>query len=77
MTEKGYEYQVWDTCEGTVEAKDSHGVYLILDNGEPAYAYSHLNLRSGDRVFCSVKRKAGQNRRKLVSIDSTLMFNAA
>jgi len=63
-------YEVWDGCYGVVKNRCQKGVFLILDNGEPAFAYKFGNLLPGTEVLCTVQRLAYGDQRMLVTIDS-------
>lgn len=63
-------YEVWDGCYGVVKNRCQKGVFLVLDNGEPAFAYKFGNLLPGTEVLCTVRRLAYGDQRMLVTIDS-------
>lgn len=67
---------ICDGLFGTVIDNCGSGVFLELENGEPAFA-SFGRLRPGQRVFCTVLKKANGHFRTLVSIDSTLCDQVA
>lgn len=71
------EYDVFDGCYGIIEGRCQKGTFLVLDNGEPAFAYNFSNLRPGTEVLCQVKKLARGNFRKLVTIDSVCYSSAA
>lgn len=66
-------YEAFDACYGTVMARNSCGAYLQLDNGQEAFSYSFANLKEGTKVLCTVLRSATEDKKTLVSIDSTLV----
>ena len=70
-------YGVLDSCYGTVEYTCRKGAYLILDDGEPAFAYDFGNLRPGTEVLCTVRKLARDNLRVLVFIDSVRHYPTA
>ena len=63
-------YGVFDGCYGIVENCCRKGAFLVLDDGEPAFAYRFAHLRPGTEVLCTVQRLAFGDQRKLVTIDS-------
>ena len=63
-------YDVLDGCYGIIEDCCRKGAFLILDNGEPAFAYNFGNLHPGVEVLCTVRKLATENLRTLVTIDS-------
>lgn len=67
---------VRDGLYGTVSSNCRKGVFLELENGEPAFAPFGY-LQPGQRVFCTVLKKANERFRTLVSIDSILYEDAA
>lgn len=70
------DYEVFDSCYGTVIGRSTHGAYLELDNGEPAFAYRFSALRDGTKVLCSILKKASGSRATLVGIDSVREYAA-
>lgn len=64
------EYEEKEGCYGVIEYCCRKGAYLILDNGEPAFAHNFYCLRPGTKVLCTVKKLPVGNHRKLVTIDS-------
>ena len=70
-------YDVWDGCYGVVQGRCQKGVFLLLDNGEPAFAYHFGNLWPGTEVLCTVRRLASGDRRMLVTIDSVCYYPVA
>ena len=67
---------VRDGLYATVRDNCRTGVFLELENGEPAFA-SFGYLKPGQRVFCTVLKKATEHFRTLVSIDSILYESLA
>ena len=65
-----------DGLYGTVRDNCRTGVFLDLENGEPAFA-SFGFLKPGQRVFCTVLKKANERFRTFVSIDSILCESVA
>lgn len=65
-----------DGLYGTVTSNCRKGVFLELENGEPAYA-SFGFLTPGQRVFCTVLDKAKGGFRTRVAIDSVLQASDA
>lgn len=63
-------YDVFDGCYATVKDRNRKGAYLILDNGEEAFAFKFANLLPGTKVLCTVQKPARDGRMKQVSIDS-------
>ena len=63
-------YAVMDGCYGTVENCCRKGAFLVLDNGELAFAYNFGNLRPGTEVLCTVRKLAFGDQRMRVTIDS-------
>ena len=63
-------YDVLDCCYGTVKDRNRKGAYLVLDNGEEAFAFKFANLLPGTKVLCTVQKPAREGRMKQVSIDS-------
>ncbi len=61
--------EIRDTMYGTVTGSNGNGVYLILENDEPAFAYFG-KLKIGTRVLCTVKKPASGSYSALVCIDS-------
>ena len=70
-------YDVWDGCYGVIRGRCQKGVFLLLDNGEPAFAYRFTSLWPGTEVLCTVRRLASGDRRTLVTIDSVCYYPAA
>ncbi len=67
-------YEPFDGCYGVVTERCRAGAYLLLDDGEEAFAYRFGNLFPGTKVLCTVLREAKEERRMLVSIDSVLKY---
>lgn len=65
------DFNVKDDVYGTVIGSCSKGIFLRMDNGQEAFAYFNI-LGIGTRVRCSVRRKANESRRMLVSVDSLI-----
>ena len=61
----------FDTVIGTVIDHCSSGVFLELENGEPAFTH-FCQLTRGQRVFCYIRKKATDRFRTLVEIDSII-----
>ena len=70
-------YERFDTCLGSVEYKSSYGVYLILENGERAFAHGFTTLPTGSKVWCSIRKLATETKDILVKVDSVLLETAA
>ena len=71
-------YDVLDGCYGIIQNCCRKGAFLVLDNGELAFAYKFSNLRPGTEVLCTVRRLANRDQRMLVTIDSVCYhFTAA
>lgn len=72
--EKQDTYQVFDMCYGIIGDRTWSGAYVMLDNGEEAYANHCANLRKGTHVLCSVLKpeQPEKGRLKVVGIDSVL-----
>ena len=64
-------YEAYDSAYGAVIGECSNGLFLELDNGETAFSYFG-GLRKGTRVLGTIRRKAEDALRRLVSIDSVL-----
>lgn len=62
---------VRDAVYGVVTGNCSKGVFLELKNGQQAFSYFG-GLACGSKVLCSVIRRASDNWRVLVSIDSVI-----
>lgn len=73
-TEENRGYEVYDGCYGTVKERNRRGAYLILDNGEEAFAWKFANLLPGTKVLCTVLKLAREGRQKLVSIDAVIHY---
>lgn len=71
------DYEVLDGCYGIVQNCCRTGAYLILDNGELAFAYKFGNLKPGTEVLCTVRKPACADKRKLVTIDSVRHYPTA
>ena len=69
-------YDKLDGCYGEVLSTCRTGAFLILDNGEEAFAYKFANLTPGTLTLCTVQRLAKDGKQKLVSIDSIVQFAA-
>lgn len=68
------DFNIRDGVYGVVTGGCGKGIFLTLENGQEAF--SHFGgLTPGSEVLCSVIKKANENWRVLVSIDSVL--NAA
>jgi len=67
-------FNIRDVVYGVVTGGCGKGLFLTLENGEEAFSYFG-GLAPGSEVLCSVMKKANENLRVLVSIDSVL--NAA
>ena len=67
-------YDVLDGCFGTVICRNRKGAYLVLDNGEQAYAHKFANLLPGTKVLCTVLKLPQQEKATLVSIDSIIQY---
>lgn len=63
-------YEVLDGCYGIVKNRCRKGAFLVLDNGEQAFAYKFGNLLPGTQVLCTVRRLANGDQHMLVTIDS-------
>lgn len=70
-------YDVLDGCYGIVQNSCRKGTYLILDNGELAFAYKFGNLWPGTEVLCTVRKLACDDLRMLVTIDSVRHYPTA
>lgn len=70
-------YDVLEGCYGIVERSCRKGAYLILDNGEPAFAYKFGNLKPGTKVLCTVRKPPYADKLKLVTIDSVCCYPTA
>lgn len=64
-------FNIRDVVYGVVTGGCSKGLFLTLENGEEAFSYFG-GLVPGSEVLCSVMKKANENLRVLVSIDSVL-----
>ena len=73
MTKK---YERLDMCLGKVVGGNRSGAYILLDNGEPAFAYNFSSLSRGTEVLCSICRLATEDRNTVVSVDSVLEYAA-
>jgi len=62
---------VRDAVYGVVTGNCSKGVFLELENGQQAFSYFG-GLACGSEVLCSVIKRASDNLRVLVSIDSVI-----
>ena len=71
-------YQVFDSCYATITCCSRKGAYLLLDNGEQAFAFGSANLRPGTAVLCSIMKRAKPDTGKLmlVSVDSVMYPSA-
>ena len=74
---KPLDYDILEGCYGTVEKTCRKGAYLILDNGELAFAYKFGNLKPGTQVLCTVRKPPYEDKRKLVTIDSVCCYPTA
>lgn len=64
-------YNVRDGVRAVVTGGCSKGVFLVLENGQEAFA-SFGGLTSGIEVLCTVLKKSTERWRVLVSIDAVL-----
>lgn len=73
MLEQEYfeDWNIRDSMYGVVVGGCKSGVFLKLENGEEAFA-SFGKLNPGTVVLCTIRKKATENWRILVSIDSVL-----
>ena len=62
-------FEALEGCYGTVTGRNRSGAYLMLDNGQAAFAYKFANLFPGTRVLCTFLRKPTDLKSALVSID--------
>ena len=62
---------IWDDMYGVVTGSCSKGLFLMLENGQEAFS-RFGSLAPGSEVLCSVIKKANENWRYLVSIDSVI-----
>ncbi len=65
------DYNIRDGVRATVIGGCAKGLFLLLENGQEAFAYFG-GLAPGTEVLCSVVGKATENLRVKVSIDSVL-----
>ena len=65
-------YEKDDACYGKVTCCCRTGAFLVLDNGQEAFAYKFASLQPGTEVLCCVERVPVDDRRMLVSIESVL-----
>lgn len=63
-------YERFDGCYGEVTSRCKAGAYLMLDNGQRAFAYRFASLLPGTKVLCTVLKMPTDEKRMLVSIDS-------
>lgn len=70
-----FDYEVMDECYAVVSSRCGEGVFLVLDNGQRAYAHRFGNLTQGDRVICRVDRLPQGDKNTLVSISSVCGYN--
>ncbi len=63
-------YERFDGCYGEVTGHCKAGAYLMLDNGQKAFAYKFANLLKGTKVLCTVMKLPKDEKLMLVSIDS-------
>ena len=68
------EYEPLEGCYGTITGRCCAGAYLQLDNGQEAFAYQFANLPFGTIVLCTVKKKASEIKKTLVSVDSIIQY---
>ena len=76
-TENTNGYGVFEGCYATVVDHNRKGSYLILDNGENAFAFGFSSLWRGTKVLCTVRRLSDGERFKLVSIDAVIHYPVA
>ena len=76
MKKTAIHYDLFDMCYGKITARCKQGAYLELDNGETAFAYKISNVPLGSKVLCSILRKAQEDRKMLVSVDSVCEYAA-
>lgn len=67
-------YDRFDGCYGKVTGRSRAGAFLVLDNGEVAFANKFAGLIPGTTVLCTVLKPAEKDRNTLVSIDSVLEY---
>ena len=65
------DYNIRDGVCGVVTGGCKSGLFLELENGQEAFA-SFGGLYPGDKVLCTVLKKATDKWRVLVAIDSVL-----
>lgn len=64
-------YSVRDGVWAVVTGGCSKGLFLVLENGQEAFAFFG-GLSPGTEVFCTVLKKSTERWRVLVSIDAVL-----
>ena len=69
-------FDIRDVLYGVVIGGCGKGLFLTLENGQEAFS-RFGGLAPGSEVLCSVIKKAGENGRALVSIDSVLKAASA
>lgn len=69
-------YEILEGCYGKVIGTCQKGAFIVLDNGQEAFAYKFANLYPGTLVLCTVRRLADEQRRMLVTIDSVVDYAA-
>lgn len=70
-------YERFDACNAEITSRCQKGAFLLLDNGERAFAYRYANLRPGTKVLCTVLKPAHGNLLTRVSVDSVVEYAAA
>ena len=65
------DYSIRDNVTGVVTKCRAETIEILLDNGQTAYAFFGANA-PGERVLCTVLKKADERRDVKVSIDSIL-----
>lgn len=63
-------YERFEECIGEVTSRCQKGVFLLLDNGERAFAYQFGNLVAGTKVLCTILKPATDNLLTQVTVDS-------
>ncbi len=64
-------FNIRDGVYGIVTGGCKSGVFLVLENGQEAFA-SFGGLNPGTEVMCTVMKKATDKRRVFVAIDSVM-----
>jgi hypothetical protein len=72
-------FERFDSCFGIVTGTCSSGCFVMLENGEKAFAFNFSHLKKGTEVLCTVLHPAKPERNldMLVGIDSTLVAEVA